>query len=156
MSEHNTKIDILFNIHLITQLKHTYLNACDQKDSETMKSVFSNPCSIDYGKIGTFTNPDDLAKIFQDIGCHEYMKETHHAHNPIITILNQSLATGTWSLTYTLINTKDKTHTILQGTYEDEYQKQDDHWKITQSIFKPSSQLQFDISKDILKILLVG
>lgn len=156
MSDTDLKIQQLFDIHLITQVKHIYLNACDQKDPETMKSVFTNPCMIDYGPVGNFHNPNDLAEVFRSIGCHDYMKESHHAHNPIIEVIDDQFAKGSWGLTYNLINTQDKTHTVLQGIYEDEYKKIDDQWKISKTVFRPSSQIQFDISKEILRVLLVG
>ena len=156
MSDTDLRVQQLFDIHLITQLKHIYLNACDQKDPDTMKSVFTNPCEIDYGQVGSFNNPNDLAEIFKAVGCHDYMKESHHAHNPIINFLDNESAEGTWGLTYTLINTNDQTHTVLQGMYEDEYKKINDQWKISKTTFKPSSQIQLDISEEILKVLLVG
>ena len=156
MSDIDLKVQQLFDTHLITQLKHVYLNACDQKDSDTMQSVFTNPCEIDYGQVGIFNDPKDLAEVFEEVGCHEYMKESHHAHNPIINFLNNESALGTWGLTYTLINTNNQTHTVLQGMYEDEYKKVNEQWKIYKTTFKPSSQIQLDISEEILKVLLVG
>ena len=59
-------------------------------------------------------------------------------------------------LTYTLINTNDQTHTVLQGIYEDKYKKINEQWKISKTTFQPSSQIQLDISEEILKVLLVG
>ena len=35
------------------------------------------------------------------------MLESHHAHNPIIKIIDATHATGHWSLTYNLINTEN-------------------------------------------------
>ena len=72
------------------------------------------------------------------------------------SFLDNESSLGTWGLTYTLINTNDQTHTVLQGMYEDEYKKINDQWKIYKTIFKPSSQIQLDISEEILKVLLVG
>jgi hypothetical protein len=40
--------------------------------------------------------------------------------------------------------------------YEDEYKKINEQWKISKTTFKPSSQIQLDISEEILKVLLVG
>jgi len=100
------RVQALEDILAIQHLKHAYLNACDAKDVQAMIETFviSN-CKIDYGPVGSFTNRDDLAKVFQEAACHDYMLESHHAHNPIIKIIDANHATGHWSLTYNLINT---------------------------------------------------
>jgi len=120
------RIQELEDILAIQNLKHTYLNACDAKDVKGMIATFVNSgCKIDYGPVGSFTNREDLAAVFQEVACHEYMLESHHAHNPIIKIIDTSYATGHWSLTYNLINTENSSITTLQGKYHDAYQKID-------------------------------
>ena len=118
------RVQELEDILAIQTLKHTYLNACDSKDVQTMISTFvTSDCKIDYGPVGSFKNREDLVAVFEEVACHEYMLESHHAHNPIIKILDITHATGSWSLTYNLINTKDSSITTLQGEYYDVYQK---------------------------------
>ena len=75
------RVQELEDILAIQHLKHTYLNACDAKDVQAMIGTFViSDCKIDYGPVGSFTNRDDLAKVFEEAACHDFMLESHHAH----------------------------------------------------------------------------
>ena len=151
------RIQELEDILAIQNLKHTYLNACDAKDVKGMIATFVNSgCKIDYGPVGSFTNREDLAAVFQEVACHEYMLESHHAHNPIIKIIDTSYATGHWSLTYNLINTENSSITTLQGEYHDEYQKIDNQWLIKETTFSARSSLNLEIDQELLKVIFAG
>ena len=151
------RVQELEDILAIQNLKHTYLNACDTKDVQAMISTFViSDCRIDYGPVGSFSNRDDLAAVFQEVACHEYMLESHHAHNPIIKILDSAKAIGNWSLTYNLINTKDSSITTLRGQYHDVYQKIKDKWLIKETTFTGSSSLNLEIEKELLKVIFAG
>ncbi len=151
------RVQELEDILAIQTLKYTYLNACDAKDVQTMISTFVTlDCKIDYGSVGSFTNREDLAAIFEEVACHEYMLESHHAHNPIIKILDSVEATGNWSLTYNLINTKDSSITTLHGQYHDVYQKIEEKWLIKETTFTGSSSLNLEIEKELLKVIFAG
>ena len=158
MSENLEKrIQELEDILAIQNLKHTYLNACDAKDVKGMIATFVNSgCKIDYGPVGSFTNREDLAAVFQEVACHEYMLESHHAHNPIIKIIDTSYATGHWSLTYNLINTENSSITTLQGKYHDAYQKIDNQWLIKETTFAARSSLNLEIDQELLKVIFAG
>jgi hypothetical protein len=158
MSENLEKrIQELEDILAIQNLKHTYLNACDAKDAKGMIATFVNSgCKIDYGPVGSFTNREDLAAVFQEVACHEYMLESHHAHNPMIKIIDTSYATGHWSLTYNLINTENSSITTLQGEYHDEYQKIDNQWLIKETTFSARSSLNLEIDQELLKVIFAG
>lgn len=158
MSENLEKrIQELEDILAIQNLKHTYLNACDAKDVKGMIATFVNSdCKIDYGPVGSFTNREDLAAVFQEVACHEYMLESHHAHNPIIKIIDTSYATGHWSLTYNLINTENSSITTLQGEYNDAYQKIDNQWLIKETTFSARSSLNLEIDQELLKVIFAG
>ena len=151
------RIQELEDILAIQNLKHTYLNACDAKDVKGMIATFVNSgCKIDYGPVGSFTNREDLAAVFQEVACHEYMLESHHAHNPIIKIIDTSYATGHWSLTYNLINTENSSITTLQGEYHDVYQKIDNDWLIKETTFSGRSSLNLQIDEELLKVIFAG
>jgi hypothetical protein len=151
------RIQELEDILAIQNLKHTYLNACDVKDVKGMIATFVNSgCKIDYGPVGSFTNREDLAAVFQEVACHEYMLESHHAHNPIIKIIDTSYATGHWSLTYNLINTENSSITTLQGEYHDVYQKIDNDWLIKETTFSGRSSLNLQIDEELLKVIFAG
>jgi hypothetical protein len=106
--------------------------------------------------VGSFTNRDDLAKVFQEAACHDYMLESHHAHNPIIKIIDANHATGHWSLTYNLINTENSSITTLQGEYHDVYQKIDNQWLIKETTFSGRSSLNLQIDEELLKVIFAG
>ena len=158
MSENLEKrVQELEDILAIQHLKHAYLNACDAKDVPAMIETFViSDCKIDYGPVGSFTNRDDLAKVFQEIACHDYMLESHHAHNPIIKIIDASHATGHWSLTYNLINTETSSITTLHGEYHDVYQKIDNDWLIKETTFSGRSSLNLQIEEELLKVIFAG
>ena len=158
MSENlDQRLQLLEDTLAIQTLKHTYLNACDAKDVPKIISTFVTcNCFIDYGPVGSFTDSKDLAAVFEEIACHDYMLESHHAHNPIIKIIDQSSASGQWSLTYNLINTNNSTITTLQGRYHDLYQKVDKHWLIKETTFQASSSLNLEIEENLLKVIFSG
>ena len=141
----------------IRALKSRYFACCDAKDSAGMRAAFADgPVHIDYGVIGTFDRADALVKIFQEIGCHDYMVEMHHGVNPQIEVLDAERARGSWGLHYFLINTRDQTLTQLGGTYDDEYRKTASGWKITRTRFVATSTLVLNIGEGVAKALFAG
>ena len=151
------RVQILENILAIENLKHTYLNACDAKDVELMKSTLNaEHCDIDYGPVGKFNHRDDLVKLFTEVACHDFMLESHHAHNPIIDIIDEANASGKWTLTYELINTKRNCTVTLQGRYIDEYLKIDDQWVISKTQFIGKSSLNLQVENELLKVIFAG
>ena len=160
MSDKNNlekRVQILEDTLAIKTLKHVYLNACDAKDVPALISTFvESDCLIDYGSVGVFQNRQDLAKVFTEVACHDYMLESHHASNPVIEIEDQINAVGSWSLTYTLINTQDSSVVTLQGHYSDTYIKTKDKWLIKETVFRLKSTLQLAIEEDLLKVIFAG
>ena len=151
------RVQALEDTLAIQNLKHTYLNACDTKDVDAMIETFvASECMIDYGPVGSFSNRDELAAVFQEAACHDYMLESHHAHNPLINIIDAKNATGKWALTYNLINTNDKTITTLQGEYHDVYQKIDNKWLIKETTFVGCSSINLELEEDLLKVIFAG
>ena len=147
----------LEDIEEIRALKSRYFHCCDRKDAKGMRACFKDgTVYIDYGAVGKFDNADALAKVFQDVGCHDYMVEMHHGMNPQIEMLDATRARGTWKLHYFLINTRDRSATQLGGYYEDEYQVVDGAWKISRTRFVPTSTLAMDLGEGVAKILFAG
>jgi hypothetical protein len=152
-----SRVQVLEDTLAIQNLKHAYLNACDSKDVPGIVSSFvPSSCLIDYGPVGLFTNREDLAQAFKEVACHDYMLESHHAHNPIIKILDSDRASGDWSLTYHLINLSNETVTTLQGSYSDLYQKVQGQWLIQETVFRAASSLNLEIEKKMLKVIFAG
>ena len=157
MSDIQQRIQRLEDIKSIEQLKYKYLHACDDKDPEAMISVFTKEnCEIDYGEVGVFNNRESLKKVYTAAACHDYMIESHHAHNPIINIIDSDKAIGVWALTYQLINTKDLSIVKLKGIYEDEYIKDAGEWLISKTKFILKSTFSRQIEKKFLKVIFAG
>ena len=151
------RVQALEDILAITTLKYTYLNACDAKDVPGVIETFiPAPCLIDYGPVGVFTDSKDLAKVFEEIACHDYMLESHHAHNPIINITAANEAVGDWSLTYNLINVSNSSIVTLRGKYHDLYQRLDRQWLIKETTFRGVSSLNLEIEESLLRVIFSG
>ncbi len=151
------RVQALEDVIAIKNLKHTYLNACDAKDVELMKTTLNaEHCEIDYGPVGKFNHRDDLVKLFTEVACHDFMLESHHAHNPIINVIDKENASGEWALTYSLINIKDNSIVTLQGRYIDEYLKIDDLWVISKTQFIGKSTLNLEVEDELLKVIFAG
>jgi len=151
------RLQKLEDVEAIRALKARYLWCCDRKDPAGMRACFADgPVHIDYGAVGTFDRADALAKVFKDIGCHDYMVEMHHGMNPQIEVLDEATAKGKWSLHYFLINTRTKGLTQLAGYYEDEYRKLKGEWRISRTKFVPTSTLAMDLTEGTAKTLFAG
>mgnify|MGYP001994917427 CR=1 FL=1 len=101
---------------------------------------------IDYGPVGQFNHREQLVEIFTDIGCHPRMLESNHGHNPIIELIDDHHAKGSWELAYQVLNSREKTLTQIAMIYRDEYRCVDSHWKISASTTQTLSTLVYDIS----------
>ena len=111
-------------IEAIKQLKARYFHACDSKDPDTVRGCFaSGEIDLQYGRIGSFTNRDDMVAVFTELACQEHIVEMHHGQNPRIDIQGEDRATATWGLYYYLIDTRRNNVTQLGGFYEDAYEK---------------------------------
>ena len=144
-------------VDAIKQLKATYFLACDTKQPALMRDCFvEGEVNIDYGPVGRFSDRDQLVALFTEQGCHDYMLEMHHGHNPIINLVDEHQASGSWELCYQLINTRDKTLTQLALIYRDQYCLTDKGWKIQTTVTENVSTLAFDISSDSPVVLQGG
>ena len=143
----NQRLTRLEAIDAIKTLKATYLMACDTKDTALMRDCFiDGELVIDYGPVGQFNHREQLVEIFTDIGCHPHMLESHHGHNPIIELIDDHHAKGSWELAYQVLNSREKTLTQIAMIYRDEYYCVEGHWKINASITQTLSTLVYDIS----------
>lgn len=139
----------------IRTLKARYLACCDAKDPAGMRACFvDGPAAIDFGPVGQFDNADDLAAVYAQVACHEYMVEMHHGMNPRIELADENNARGEWTVYYQLINTQDMTLTQIGGEYDDAYRLTDGGWKISASRMWATSALVLDLGEDGVKRLL--
>lgn len=129
-------------LEAIRLLKHRYLNACDTKEVERIRDCFATgEINIDYGPIGTFNDRDSFIALYQQLACHERVKDLHHSSNPEIDLITDNDATACWALFY--FNQDADTGNTLQlsGQYHDRYRRIDGEWKIVATRFERLTEL---------------
>ncbi|MFM0208652.1 nuclear transport factor 2 family protein [Paraburkholderia sediminicola] len=147
----------LEDMEAIRSLKSRYFFCCDRKDPQGIRDCFApGKVLIDYGRIGVFSDRDQLVDVFERLGCHDHIVEMHHGANPQIALVDDTTARGTWGLFYYLINTRDRAVTQLGAYYEDEYRKLDGVWRISVTRCVVTSTLAMDLADGMAKILFAG
>lgn len=144
-------------IEAIRQLKALYFQACDRKDPDAVRDCFP-PGDIDlcYGRIGSFSDREDMLAVFTRLACQPHIVEMHHGQNPRIEILDENNATGVWGLYYYMIDTRRQTVTQLAGFYDDAYVRSDGQWRIVRSHYEVTSTQIFDLSEGLAKLVFAG
>jgi hypothetical protein len=157
MADLEQRIARLEAIEAIKQLKAKYFQACDSKQPSAVRECFVDGAMlIDYGRVGGFTNADDMVAVFEKLACEEHIVEMHHAQNPRISVHSESEASGSWGLYYYLINTRDQTVTQLGGIYEDEYRHMDGDWKISKTVYRVTSTQIMGLGEGMAKLVFAG
>jgi hypothetical protein len=151
------RISRLEAIEAIKQLKAKYFLACDNKQPELVRSCFvDGDMVIDYGRVGSFTNADELVAIYTKYACEDHIVEMHHAQNPQVEITSDTQASASWGLYYYMIDTRQNTVTQLGGFYEDEYRREGGEWKISASCYRVTSTQLMDLSEGLAKVTFAG
>jgi len=141
----------------IRELKARYLFSCDRKDPAGVRSCFApGEVTIDFGRVGVFHDREQLVEIFTALGCVEHVIDMHHGVNPLIELIDENSARGTWGLHYVTINTRDKQLVELGAYYYDEYVKIDGHWKIKTTRCDVDSTRVVDLGEQVPKVLFAG
>ena len=157
MSDTDRRLARLEAIEAIKQLKARYFLACDQKQPELVRGCFvDGPMDIDYGRVGSFENADDMVAVYTKYACEPHIVEMHHAQNPLIEMVSGNTARGTWGLYYYMIDTRRNTVTQLGGLYEDEYRCEGGEWKISATRYQVTSTQLMDLSEGMAKVLFAG
>lgn len=129
-------------IEAIRALKARYLNACDLKNLEQIRSCFvEDGLYLDYGVIGRFDHVEQLIRLFDEKANHPHIFDSHHAANAEIEILSDIQAKARWALAFIQLNQAENTMTRLSGFYQDEYRCEQGQWLISRSEFVVSSTL---------------
>lgn len=151
------RLERLEAIEAIRQLKYRYFHLCDTKQPEKVRECFA-PGDIDlqYGRIGQFSNRDDMVAVFTELACQPHIVEMHHGQNPQITLQDADNATGTWGLYYYLIDTRQQSVTQLGGFYDDAYVRIDGQWLITRSCYEVTSTALFDLTEGLARVIFAG
>lgn len=147
----------LESIEAIRQLKFRYFHACDHKQVDVIRSCFAEgPIDLDYGRIGRFTDREEMLAVFSELACQEHIVEMHHGQNPQITILDAQSAKATWGLYYFLIDTRREVVTQLGGVYDDEYRCVEGEWLIVGSHYRVTSTQIFALGEGVAQVIFAG
>lgn len=128
MSELEQRIQKLEDESAIRKLKAVYLNACDQKDVDTIRGCFTDDAELIYPPIGAF-GVDGLVEVFTQMAVQTSIVDVHQAHNGVIEI-NVDTANAQWNLGFATYNPEDKTFRLLSSFYKDRYVRTENGWKI--------------------------
>lgn len=121
-------------LEAIRQLKHRYLNACDLKDVDSIRDCFAEgEILIDYGPVGQFTDRESFVVLYQQLACHDRVKDLHHGSNPEIELLSETEATGRWGLFYFNLDAETGATLQLGAVYYDRYRRIEGQWKIVET-----------------------
>ena len=144
----NQRIESIEAEYLIKNLKFTYWNACDLKKSDDVLACFCrDEVYINFEDFGIFSSAKDMVKKYRLHSAHPHLIEQHAGKNPIIKILSSNEASGSWTLSYSLIDTIKNFSLIITGTYEDLYiRDNNENWLIKETIFKKRSSLYGSLS----------
>lgn len=141
----------------IKQLKARYFQHCDAKQPQQVRECFvDGPMEIDYGRVGSFDNADDMVAEFERLACEDHIVEMHHAQNPQIEVRTANEASGYWGLYYHMSDLSQQVVIQLGGYYEDEYRCMDGEWKISATRYRLTSTQIMDVSGESPKLLFVG
>ena len=144
-------------IEAIRQLKARYFHACDHKQPDVVRECFpAGPVDLRYGRIGSFTDREQMLAVFTSLACQPHIVEMHHGQNPRIEVHDADHATGIWGLYYYLIDTRRQTVTQLAGWYDDAYTRLDRQWRITRSYYEVTSTQIFDLSEGLARVIFAG
>jgi len=144
-------------IEAIKSLKARYFHACDNKQPEQVRACFApGPIALDYGRVGEFSDREQMLDAFTRLACSDHIVEMHHGQNPQITVIDEDAATATWGLYYYLIDTRQQTTTQLAGFYDDRYRRLEGQWLISASRYRVSSTQVLDLSGDQLRAVFAG
>jgi len=144
-------------IEAIKQLKYRYFHACDNKDVETVRACFApGPIDLDYGRIGQFSDREQMLAVFSELACEPHIIEMHHGQNPQIEVVDDEHATAVWGLYYFLIDTRRDVVTQLAGFYEDAYHRSAGEWQIVKSHYRVSSTQIMALAEGVAKVVFAG
>lgn len=148
MSELLHRVQRLEAIHDIEQLKYRYWRACDRKDPDSFRECFvKHGADIDYGPVGRFHDREPLVQVFTQFALARHgegwlVHDVHHGKHPSITVIDDTHASGEWTLWFMQINQQDRSVTQLSMDYHDSYVIEDGVWKIARSHVVPMTTLR--------------
>ena len=127
MSGDVDKVQWLYDVECIKQLKHQYCAACDDNyNPDGIARLFTEDGVWDGGNMGIAEGRDGIKKFFANVP--EIVDfAIHSVTNPIIEI-NGDEATGSWKLWQPMVY-KDGATIWYAAEYEERYVRTDEGWR---------------------------
>ncbi len=151
------RLDRLESAEAIRQLKYRYFQACDEKRPEDVRACFApGPVDLNYGRIGTFGDREEMLAVFTELACQDHIVEMHHGQNPVIEFLDDDNATARWGLYYYMIDTRRDLVTQLAGTYDDAYRRTGGEWRMVKSHYAVTSTQIFELGEGLARVVFAG
>lgn len=148
MSTRNDASDALTELKTledIRQLKFRYFRILDRGPRDELSEVLSDDIVCDLGDYGRFEGREQVLEFFHTAVFPTYEMTVHMAHNPEITLIDDTNAVGTWVYeAYLMTGTSDGTW--LAGFYDDEYVVEGGSWRI--SSMRPTYFFNSDASRE--------
>ena len=138
----------------IRKLKAEYLNACDRKDPESMRSCFTKEAFVEYPPLGEF-DVDGLIELFTTMAVKTNIIDAHQGFNAEISV-NGDKAEAVWGYSYSMFNPDDESFRFITGFYHDRYERANGEWLISYSKTLPRRIFDGQKTKTGLQGHLVG
>jgi len=114
----------------IHELKYEYHRALDADETDALLAVFTDDAAILHdGAAAPLEGIDEYEPWCVDVTSGRF-RSTHMATNPIVEI-DGDHAVGRWQ--YLVINDRGDSLAFGQGSYEDEYRREEATWRIAAS-----------------------
>lgn len=140
MSELESIVRELRDIEEIKKLKARYIDACDggwggriAHDPETIPELFTRDCVWDGGVYGNRQGREALRDYYRQNKEGDRSSVFHLLTSPVIEVSGNG-ARGEWHLTI-LLKMNDGSSMLICGTFDDEYHRTEEGWRIHRSRF---------------------
>lgn len=124
------RIQRLEDLEAIRKMKAEYVLACDERRWGDAMRYFTPDAYVAFGPFGKFTSTRELARFFEETMPVTIAFTIHRLCNPIIDVKGNT-ATGIWYCEIPSTHIPTNTAILQQGTYYDDYIKDDGQWKHT-------------------------
>jgi len=139
-------------IQAIERLKYRYWRACDRKDPGGFRDCFvKEGAEIDYGPgLGAVTDREPMVELYTRLALRReegqwVFHDMHHGLHPDIDLLDDTTATGSWTLSFLRVNLLEKMIERASIEYRDTYVVEDGSWKIQKSRVTPLTGLSIPL-----------
>ena len=114
----------------ITEVLIRYATGIDSKNWPLFRSCWTDEVDLDYGELGTFTDPDAFTDLFAQV--HNPMGPTYHLlSNVVIDVTGDTATARTYVHAVLMVTPGDNAPWVdVIGHYDDELVRGPDGWRI--------------------------